>query len=212
MYSITTITPPVSEPVSVATLKASLRLNTSDEDSLLAGYITTARMQFEHLTQRAVFTQTLRQYVQAIAHTGAAWDVCDPFGIGNLYPRQSPYPTLYIMRGDVQSVSSVHYYDAAGSLQTSSTHTTDLIGNPARVYWASGLPSITTAQPHVAYCDFVAGWTSVPADVCTAIQLMASHYYEQRSAYVTDNLKELPHGFASICSKYTLGLSGSWGQ
>lgn len=210
MYTITTVTPPVSEPVSTATLKAALRLNTSDEDTLLAGYITTARMQFEHLTQRAVFTQTLRQYVNRVAHSGG-FPECN---YGN-YPQWFYYasvPTLYLMRGDVQSVSSVHYYDPAGSLQTSSTHTVDTVGNPRRVYWASGLPSISTTLPHPAYVDFVAGWTSVPADVCTAIQLLAAHYYEERSAFVTDNLKELPRGFAAIAARYDLGLNGNWGM
>lgn len=210
MFTIQVTTPPASEPVSTATLKTSLRLNTTAEDSLLPGYITTARQQFEHSTQRAVMTTVFRQYVQGIAHTHHHGH--NP----TIYPlwrsRHSQYPTIWLMRGDVQSVQDVNYYDATtGSATASTTHTVDLIGNPSRVYWANGLPNITQTLPHIAYVDFTAGWTSVPADVCTAITLLAGHYYEQRTAYLTDNLKELPQGFCSIAAKYSLNLTGTWG-
>lgn len=209
MYTIATITPPASEPVTTASLKLYLHLNTSYEDTLLGDCITTARQMFEHHTQRQCVTATLRQYVQHIAHTHRHFDHVAEFQ-GNI--AGNVYPSIYLMRGDVQSVSSVHYYDPSGNLQADTTYSTDLIGNPSRVYWPAGLPSITTALPHVAYCDFVAGWTSVPVDVCTAIRLLAAHYFDQRSAYTTDNLKELPQGFAVVCAKYTLALSGTWNQ
>lgn len=188
MFHIKTVTGPTSEPVTTAELKAYLRLNTTDEDSLLASYIATARHQFEHLTQRAVISQTLRQWNDSIHHG------------------------FRIMRGDVLSISAVKYYNTSGALTTDTTFSTDLNVAPVKVFWVTKLTTSTTRTP-VAYVDFVAGFSTVPEDVKTAIKLLAGMYFDQRAAFITDNLKELPMGFQAICAKYDLGFRfDNWGN
>jgi len=193
MYTISVTTAPSTEPVAVNDLKTYLRLNTTDEDTLLSTFISTARQQFEFHAQRPVLSTVLRQSVSKLSTKGT-------------------YPSIYLMRAGVTAVSSVYYYDADDALQTSSTHSTDIINAPSSVYWLSA-PSLSGVLPIVAYVNFTAGWANanaVPSDIKTAIMLLAAHYYEQRAAYVTENLNELPQGFCAICSKYALGVSGSW--
>ena len=51
--SVTTLTPPASEPVSLAEAKTLLRIDAADEDTLLASLIVTARHTVETRTGRA---------------------------------------------------------------------------------------------------------------------------------------------------------------
>jgi uncharacterized phiE125 gp8 family phage protein len=198
MYNATIYTQPTSEPVSVDDLKAQLRLNTDDEDDAIEEYITTARQQFEHLTQRPVLAQTIRQYCSRMP----SHEPCD---------RSSYEGIIYLMKGNVQSVTQVKYYDQDNTLQTSSTHTTDLTTNPARITWQTR-PDLSELQANPLYVDYVCGFTVVPNDVKVALKMLAGHYFENRSAFVTDNLKELPIGFLNICSKYSCQFLGSWGM
>jgi len=187
-FTIQITTQPTSEPVTTSDLHAWLRLNTTDEDAILASLITTARQQFEHLTQRAVLPTTFRQYTDRIRHG------------------------VTLLRGPVTSITGVHYYDGNDNLQTDSTYSSDIVSLPARIRWINPLTISLNVRPPV-YVDFVAGWADtshVPVEVCTAIKLLAASYYETRSAYVTDNLKELPRGFAAVCAKYALSLDGDW--
>jgi uncharacterized phiE125 gp8 family phage protein len=58
--SLQLLTPPASEPVSLADAKAHLKLDTSDEDALVQTLITAARARAEWHTGRALVTQSWR--------------------------------------------------------------------------------------------------------------------------------------------------------
>lgn len=58
---IKTITPPVTEPVTLAEAKAHLRIDYADEDALITALITVAREQAEALTGLALLTRTVSQ-------------------------------------------------------------------------------------------------------------------------------------------------------
>jgi uncharacterized phiE125 gp8 family phage protein len=68
--TITIITPPVSEPVSLAEAKAFLRLETSDEDDLVSHLISTAREAIERSLGLALITQTVRETLDAFTGSG----------------------------------------------------------------------------------------------------------------------------------------------
>lgn len=185
MYSISVLTPPASEPVTVSQLKAQLRLNTTDEDSLLAGMITSARMMFEGRTNRAVMPTQFRQYLSSFDST------------------------VYLMRGQVTSIDAVKYYDPSGTLQTSTTYLSDTVSLPAKI-WYQTWPSTTYTLQPAASVDFTAGWTEPPALVVQGILLLAAHYFEHRAAWEDDHLTELPMGFRSVCGMFDCGLQGEW--
>jgi uncharacterized phiE125 gp8 family phage protein len=189
MYTLVVITPPATEPVTVAELKSHLRLNDDSEDALLSGFITTARTMFEEATGRAVVSTGFRQHVPTLA------------------------APVYLMKYPVISLNAVKYYDEAGALQTAnpSTYYTDTISVPAQV-WFDDYPDTSDTKKPVAYVEFTAGWATVPETVKTAIKLLAGHYYHNREAYTDSRLDELPQGFRAVCELYKTGLIGPWGM
>ncbi|HHI82152.1 MAG TPA: hypothetical protein ENJ99_03285, partial [Rhizobiales bacterium] len=52
------LTPPAIEPVSLVEAKAHLKVEVSDDDSLIDGLITTARQHIERQTGKALIDQT----------------------------------------------------------------------------------------------------------------------------------------------------------
>ncbi|WP_316858037.1 phage head-tail connector protein [uncultured Cohaesibacter sp.] len=56
----TLLTPPALEPVSLAEIKAYLKLDIDKEDDLLRAFLTAARVHLEHLTGHHFITQTWR--------------------------------------------------------------------------------------------------------------------------------------------------------
>jgi uncharacterized phiE125 gp8 family phage protein len=57
--SLTRINAPAAEPITLAEAKSHLRVDTSTDDTLIAGYITTAREWVEDYIDRALITQRL---------------------------------------------------------------------------------------------------------------------------------------------------------
>ncbi len=190
MYQIQITTPPSGECVQVSDLKAHLRLNTTDEDALLGNFITSARMTFENLTGRVVMATGFRQYNYAF--TGP----------------------LYLMRGQVSAIADVFYYDQNDTLQQLNGYLSDIVGIPASVWMAGGnYPQTSVNLNPKVYVDFTAGWANsgaVPALVSQAILLLASHYFEYRTAYEEKKLVEIPQGFVAVCDQYRTGLYGTW--
>ena len=95
--SISVVTGPAIEPVTLAEAKAHLRMDGADNDSTINSLIKAAREDVEGDTRRALITQTLDVSYQY-------------FG-----------SKLELPRGPLQSVTSVKYYDTDGVEQTLDT-------------------------------------------------------------------------------------------
>lgn len=189
MYGIEVVTPAASLPLSAADLRERLRLNSSAEDSLLAKFIQTAVDRFEAATSRPVLSTVYRQHV-------------------NRWP--SP---LVLGRGGVTAVGSVVTYTAAGAESTITGWRAVLKVVPACIVFPDGSPACSFTP--AGYVQFTAGWANaaaVPAEVVTAIALLAGHYYECREAFRGDDLAATPAGWDAITRHYKLGLTGDWGQ
>jgi uncharacterized phiE125 gp8 family phage protein len=188
MYQLQVITPSAGSPVTAAELRAHLRLNDTSEDTQLADWLAAATALFEIRTCRPVLSTTYRQH---------AYQFVGP---------------LYLMRGGVSAISSVHFYDTSDTLQLldPTDYQTDITGTPAAVWCPSGGYPVTSYNKRpVAYCDFVAGWanaSTTPPLVKTGIKLLASHWYMQHEAFSADTLKSIPAGFDDIVNSYKTGL------
>lgn len=198
MYGLSCTTQPASEPITTSLLKSHLRLNTTDEDSLLAMYITAARQLFESYTERACITSTWRLYMDA-------------------FPR-----VIRLPKAPLQSVTSVQYYDTTNNLVTwsNTNYSVDIQREPGRIVpnvWFPGwqiwpcYPALSWAVSPKIIVEFVAGWTTnnVPALVQQGILLLASHFYANREALTADKLSDLPLGFQAICSQYALNWTSN---
>lgn len=176
--SVTLITGPTREPVSLAEARAHCRVDANDEDGLIAGYLLAARQHVETYTRRALLTQT--------------WDQsADDLG-----------SEIVLLRPPVQSVTSVKYLDSAGVEQTLAPSqyrlvkrgTGEFVVVPAYgVTW----PAVQAVESAVTV-RFVAGYLpeAVPEPLRQAILLLVGHWYEHREAVdARGSAAEVPMAF-----------------
>jgi uncharacterized phiE125 gp8 family phage protein len=182
------ITAPAAEPITLAEIKLQCRIDSSDEDPLLAIIISAARSKCEGLLSRALITQTWEQ-------------VIDSFPDGRLELGQPP----------VQSITSVTYVDTASVTQTMDPagYTLDNINAPGWALPVSTWPS-TADVSNAVRVRFVAGYgasgASVPADIRAWLLLTAAYLYSQREAIdATGKAADIPSRFVdSLLDPYRL--------
>lgn len=154
------VTGPTTEPVTLAEVKAHLRVDIPDDDGLIAGYVLAARRYAEGYTRRAFMTQTWDYTIDR------AW----PYTNDGCYLVRRitlPLPPL-------QSVSSITYVDINGDTQTLASDqyvvktddTSGIIEQAYNVAW----PEIRW-QSSAVTVRFIAGWTDIPDEIRTAIML-----------------------------------------
>jgi uncharacterized phiE125 gp8 family phage protein len=184
--SLSVITPPASEPVTLSEAKAHLRVEVSTDDALITALIAAAREHAEAVTARAFLPQTLE----------ARWD---------------EWPTtLALPRAPVASVSSVKYLDADGVEQTLSgqDYRVDLASIPPRITPTYGTlwPEAQAVTGAVAV-RFVAGYANagaVPAAIKQAMLLLVAHLYENRAAAVERALTTAPLAYDALLAPYRI--------
>ena len=181
MERIEIITAPATTSVSVASLKAHLRLVDSAEDALLLDWLRAADDLFMRQTGYVLVPQTLRV---TVSHVG----------------------TIYIPRHPVTGIVGVETVAASGLWQTVTGSTTDTLAVPARVDVTG--PSYTPAVQGMPACrvTFTAGTSNPPALACQAVKLLAAHWYARREAYTDAPLDELPAGWRYVCDQFRTGL------
>lgn len=167
--NIRLVTAPAEEPVTLDEAKDHLRVDGTDEDALIMGYIKAARRQCELISRRAFVTQTWELALEG-------WPNCGYLVLGN--------PPL-------QSVVSVTYIDSAGvtHTMTSGDYVVDTLSEPGRLLLGYGKvwPTVTLQPGPAIRVRYVAGYgmpVAVPETYKQAIKLLIGHYYENREAIV----------------------------
>ena len=186
-------TPPAIEPVTLAEAKAHLRVDASDEDTLIGGLVSAA---VSHLDGQGVLGRAM------ITQSWATW-VCNSPGI----------VTLPV--GPFQSLTSVEYYDSANALQSAdvANYEARLAGDFVTVQPKAGFawPG-AYSRPDAIKITYVAGYgataADVPQSIRQAILLLVGHWYENREAVTEGNLKELPLAVSALIGVERVGWYG----
>lgn len=141
------IQPPLAEPLTLAEVKAHLRIDHGDEDALLLALAKTARQHLERETGLCLLQQRLRLYLDAWPAGGV----------------------ITIDRGPVQAIVSVTVYGATGTPTTVSLqdHLLDGASRPARLWLRN--PPAPGRMLNGIEIDFTAGFGQAGADVPGAL-------------------------------------------
>lgn len=177
-------TQPAELAVSLAEVKAQLRVTTASEDGLLTRLIKTATQHVEvfcgiRLVSRLVLLQ------------------------GSSFSDLAKLPV-----GPILSIESISYYDSASNLLTvdAADFVAELAGldpsiRPAlNKVWPYALPASDAVRLEV-----VAGYgtaASVPAPITHAIILLVSQWYDNRSTVSELNVNQLPNSVRSLLANY----------
>ncbi len=187
--SLSLVTGPASEPVTLDQFKTHARIIRDDDDAFSQSCIVAARQYAEAKQRRQLMPATWRLTLDAFPE----WYL----GI--------PLPPL-------QSITSIAYVDDNGATQTlnPSLYIVDTYREPGLIVPAYGQAwPVARFQPNAVTVVFVAGYANaaaVPDATKHAIKLLASHYYENREAVVTGTITGvLPLGVDALLSATHFG-------
>jgi uncharacterized phiE125 gp8 family phage protein len=183
--TIALIVGPLAEPVTVSAVKAHLRLETADEDQLIADLIRSARNHVEQVSGLKLMTQTWRQY-------------------HDCYPDDHQ---LALQVNPLQQVVSITRYDGDGNplVLPASDYDVDTVSVPGRIHFRSK-PAIGAVQNGLEI-DVVAGFgdtaVEVPDALKRAILMLAAHWYEFRGSFgAHEQPVSLPDGFNALMASF----------
>lgn len=160
-------------------MKLHLRVDHSDEDTLIASLTTAARDYIEAATSRRLVTTALRVEFPCFA---------------------SP---IWLPGSPLIAVQSVKYLDANGTQQTLASTNYDVVTNtePGRLQLsATGNWPTTKQSPIAVQVNYTAGYgaaSAVPDTAKAAIKLLAGHWYDSRSA-AGNAMSEIPFGVQAL--------------
>jgi uncharacterized phiE125 gp8 family phage protein len=158
---------PTTQVVSVAEIKSHLRIDTSDEDTLLGLYIDSATEMAENFCGRHFITHEYKLYFNDIVEKASL-----------IFPDC----TLFVQVGG-NDHHPVYYIDANGVQQHSDDAYIDAYSNPSIVYLSSDFatPTLKDDAANVFWFHFKTGFgaaaSDVPQAIKQAIKLIVSDMY-----------------------------------
>jgi len=193
--SLTTLTEPVNEPVTLFEAKAYLRVDNTDEDTLISTLITAARQWVESYLDRALI---LRQLVLRF----------------DTFPVEIELPQPPLSSAGTTTAISLTYTLETGTTATlsSSEYRIDRTSTPGvlRQNYSGSWPGHLNDYNSIAvtyWAGYGSGASDIPPPIKNAILLMVGHLFENRSAVVTGTITK-PIEFALE----SLLKSKSWGS
>jgi hypothetical protein len=204
------ITPVQTEPVTLdeARLQVKAIDGVTEDDPLLATWITAAREVAEHYTGRALAAQTLEAALDRFPCGSSGhllgWQFGTQWETG---ARGQHRDCIDLPMPPVASVTSIKYTDPAGVEQTLSTNQYALstYGQSRTINPAFGVTwPATQCIPDAVRIQFVAGYAKAPRAVKSAILLMLTWFNEHRG----DEMD--PHDIQPPAAKALLDTVKSW--
>jgi uncharacterized phiE125 gp8 family phage protein len=192
---------PTTTPLSLTEVKAHLRVDGTDQDSVIQMYLDAATNYADGewgYLGRALVTQTWRLTI-------------DTFPCAEI---KIPLPPL-------QSITSVSYYDSAGDFQSLVEDTDYFVDDQSEPAWLMPMTSWPATQDAInsVAIEFVAGYAgtssppslteNIPAAIKQGMLLLITDWMEHRQNVMTETVNGLPFGTKALWTKYTIDLGFS---
>lgn len=152
---------PSGQVLTTSETKNHLKVDSSDDDTLIDNLISVATEICQDYTRRLLLTQTVECYLDS-------WD------------------DMIINRSPIQSISKIEYYNSNNELTEldSSTYDVDIVSEPARITLADGKSWPTLrSRTNPIIITFVAGYgtaSDIPDDLKQGMLSLIGHLYENR--------------------------------
>lgn len=162
--SLELIRPPAVEPVSIAEAKAHARIDTSEEDAIVASLVTTSRLSIEAALGLGLVSQDWRIRLDAVPRSGV----------------------IELPMRPLAAVLAVRVRDAAGDAVALSAadYEVDAASVPPRIALSRAVSVQSGVRLGWIEIDITVGYgaaaTDVPAPIRQALLMLAAHWYEHR--------------------------------
>ncbi len=180
--SLTLLSPPAGEPVSLAEMKAHLRLTSDDEDALVTGLAVAAARAVEARAGLALMPQQWRLTLDT-----------------------PPEDTLFLPLSPVSAIDAVAVLDAEDAPQAVPSSLYDAaLGQRARIRPAGPWPVPGRAIDGVRI-DFTAGYAdadAIPAPLKQAVKILAAYFFETREAAGEARIYAVPSSVDALLAPY----------
>ena len=179
---------PATTPITLAEVKDQLRVEGSDDDTLLTRLIdvAVAYTDVKGALGQAMITQKWGQWVNS-----------------------TPPQTVSLILGPTTGVTAVKYYDTDGVLQTDTlsnyqvtgTEFATIVGPKTGFSWP-----VTQDRSDAIRIEYEIGYgaatTDVPQTIRHALMLLVGHWYDTRENTQMDELSNIPFGFESLLNMH----------
>lgn len=191
-YTLDLVTAPAIEPITVAEVKNVVRVDHTDDDTLIGFLITAARTNAEAFTRRAFITQTWKLFMDNFfGRTNYPWNSGNYSHHSNIFP--GGFDSIEIPMAPLLSVTHLKTYDDADVATTFaasnyfvSVKSGDFVQPGSLTLRESTVwPTVNRVKDGVEI-QFVAGYgtsaTDVPQQIRMAIQEEAAFLYNNRGS------------------------------